>query len=241
MIVSLNAKPMDSPETLQEAVRSAHAGDRTQVEIVRDGKHQTLSVTLGERPDRMSWGDDRQRIMIREAPEAVMDLEDLPQLADLPLFGRGRLGVELDDLNPDLGEYFSVPGGKGALVTKVVKESAAARAGIKAGDVIVKVADHDVEDSGGAARAIRQQEGKVAIGIVRKGSRMTLNVELEARRAPMAMHEGPGMDMDMGDVPIDIRIMARRHHELTQMHREMRQLRDEIQQLREQLKQKSQN
>ena len=242
VIVSLNGAPVDSPEALQDAVRAANAGAKVQVEIVRDTKRQTIPVTLGERPDRMSWGDDRHRIVIREAPEARMDmpgLPDLAQLGDMPLFGRGRLGVELDDLNPDLGEYFSVPGGKGALVTSVVKDSPAARAGFKAGDVIVKVGDREVEDSESTARAIRSIDGKVAIGVMRKGQRMTLNAELEGRHAPRAMRDESGMDRD--ELPMQIHVMERHQHERMQMRREMEQLREEIRALREQLRQKSQN
>jgi serine protease Do len=238
VIASINGKSVDSPDALQELVRAAKAGDRAQLDIVRDGKHQNITATLGERPNSMSWGDDRHRIMIREAPEAQMDFGGVPQVADLALFGRGRLGVQLDDLNPDLGEYFSVPGGKGALVTSVVKESAASRAGLKAGDVIVKVGDHDVESSDDVARTIRSLEGRVAIGVVRKGSRLTLNAELEARRTPHAMNME---DMDLGDLPVKVQIMEHRQHEISQLHRDMQELRDELRELREQLKQKSQN
>ncbi len=245
VIVSMNGKEVSSPEDLQDMVRSAQAGERAQLEIVRDGKHQTLSTTLGERPDRMSWGDDRHHIVIREAPEAEMRVErlpempDMPEIPEMPLFGRGRLGVQLQDLNPDLGGYFSVPDGKGALIVEVVKDSPASRAGLKSGDVIVRVGERDVQDSDAAARAIREQEGKIPIVVMRKGQRSTMTAELEARTNRVKLMRDMG-EMEMDRLPGELRVMARDHRE-SDLHREMQQLREEIRQLREQLKQKSQN
>jgi len=236
VIVSMNGKAVNDPDDLQELVRSAHAGDRATLVIARDGKQQTLTATLAHRPNDMTWGDDQHRIVIHEAPDVQFDLDHMPDVMDLPVIGRGRLGVQLEDLNSDLGGYFSVPDGKGALVMSVVDGSAAAEAGLKAGDVIVKIGDHAIEDSDDATRAIRQGEGSTPIEVVRKGKHMTLTATLATRDH---MHHAFIGHMDMGDLP-QVMNDAQRQTQ-SQLRREMDDLRREIHELSEQLKQKSQN
>lgn len=235
VIVSVNGRSVSEPDDLQEAVRAAKVGDRASLVVVREGKKQTLTATLVARPSEMAWGDDSHRIVIRSSPQMQFDLDHMPDVMGLPEVGHGRLGVELQDLNPDLGAYFSVPDGKGALVTSVVEGSAAEQAGIKAGDVIVKIDDNAIEDSDDATTAIRRSEGATPIEVIRKGKRMTLNATIATRthgsRAMWRMNMGemPGM-MDDGD-----------HHIESQLRREMADLRREIHDLSEALKQKSQN
>jgi len=108
-----------------------------------------------------------------------------------PASGRGRLGVRIDDLNKDMADALGVTAGKGALVREVIEDTPAQKAGLRAGDVIVKVGTDTVDDTDDLTRALRDKEGKVAIDVLRKGSKRTVNVDLPARdevrsRAPRA-------------------------------------------------------
>jgi C-terminal processing protease CtpA/Prc len=273
VIVSVNDKSVRDPEQLYEAVHSLHSGDRARIEIVRDGKHQTLNATLSSRAetrDRSESGDrsdsgDRsesreyaspdgsRRVVIREAPEGMLkdmpglkslgDLDQMPNmefLNGLPGMGRGRLGVMLQNLNPDLGSYFSAPDGKGALIVEVVKDSPAARAGFKPGDVILKVGDHGVYDTEDVVKALREEEGKVAITVLHKGQKQTLTAELPEQRMARVMRGHGAMGMDDGDANERVRI-ERAPHGDSQLHDELQQLRDEVRKLREEIKEKPQN
>jgi predicted metalloprotease with PDZ domain len=94
--------------------------------------------------------------------------------------GRGRLGVRLQDLTDQLGDYFGVEGGDGALVTSVTEDSPAATAGIRAGDVIVAVGSKSVEGPGDVARAVRGAEaGPAEVTVIRDGQRRSFTVTLE--------------------------------------------------------------
>jgi len=105
--------------------------------------------------------------------------------------------VSVQDLNRELGDYFGVSGGKGILITSVNDDSPASRAGFKAGDVIVKVGDREVEDSGDLRAALRDRPaGKVDVTVVRKGQRMTLTPELAEPPKEMRMYGSMG-DMHM--------------------------------------------
>ena len=58
-----------------------------------------------------------------------------------------RLGIDAEDLSGELGKYFGAPDGEGVLVREVRSGSPAEKAGLKAGDVIIRVAGERVRTS----------------------------------------------------------------------------------------------
>src|SRR5262249_19169365 len=95
---------------------------------------------------------------------------------------RHRLGISGETVNGQLAEYFGVKRGSGVLVTEVDPETPAARAGLKAGDVIVAVDENKIDDVGQLASAINgKKDGPVALKVVRDRNETTFNVNLEKR------------------------------------------------------------
>ena len=94
--------------------------------------------------------------------------------------GAGRLGVTVQELGDQLRDHFGAT--SGVLVSSVSPESAASRAGIKAGDVITTVAGKKVETTDDLVRAVRAAEdgADVEIGIVRDKKAQTLKVKLSS-------------------------------------------------------------
>lgn len=107
----------------------------------------------------------------------------------LELGRRAAAGAELAEMNEGLGRYFpNAP--RGALVIEVSDDSPAARAGLQAGDVIVRAGDEDVASPEDVRRALmRDDDGRVEVEVVRQGRRRTLTLEWDRpqvylRRAP---------------------------------------------------------
>lgn len=154
--------------------------------------------------------------------------------------GRGRLGVRTEDLSSDLAPYFDAPAGGGALVMEVLKDTPAERAGIKAGDVIVRVGDDKISDADDLIRAMRSAPaGRLSVTVMRHGSRRTFEPEIEAtprdgRRGPMSFEPGNGR------VIIRDKNGTREYGDQNGGSRdeEMQQLRDEVRRLRQQLNDK---
>ena len=107
---------------------------------------------------------------------AVMD-----QLARHGEMQRGRIGVTIQDLTPDLAEALGLDSDRGALVSRVESGSPAEAAGVQAGDVIVAVGVSKVESS----RDLRN-----SIGLVRVGEEIEIEVERERRRLQLAVRVG---------------------------------------------------
>ncbi len=105
----------------------------------------------------------------------------------------GRLGVEIQNVNQSLAESFKLSAPEGALVAQVVPDSAAARAGIKPGDVILKFNGSSIVDSGAlSVRVNAMAPGeKATLDIVREGKPMSINVTIgSASSAAVAKNGG---------------------------------------------------
>ena len=80
-------------------------------------------------------------------------------------------------MTKQLAEYFGVADGKGLLISSVLKNSPAERAGLKAGDVIVDAEDQEIKTEIDLVRVLNQKsEGDVALTIVRDKNRQTVRV-----------------------------------------------------------------
>jgi len=111
---------------------------------------------------------------------------------------RGWLGVSIQDLSPELAEYYRISEKKGVLVTEVFKDDPADRAGIQAGDVIVAIDGKPVSTS----RELSAMIANLPVGhgaklsVVRKEERKTIEVKL-AKRAETASR--PARSQDQSD------------------------------------------
>jgi len=93
-------------------------------------------------------------------------------------FGNNRrIGVSTTTLTKQLADFFGVADGKGVLVTSVEADSPAAKAGLKAGDVITAVDGEKIEGAGDLSRALNKQKaGQVMLTVIRDKSSRTINV-----------------------------------------------------------------
>ncbi len=96
---------------------------------------------------------------------------------------RGYLGVEIDDLEAGMGEFFGVPDGAGAIVLNVLADSAAAKAGVKIDDVIVELEGQPVTGANGLMNhvAMRKPGSKVDLVVLREGKRRNVTITLDTR------------------------------------------------------------
>jgi len=96
--------------------------------------------------------------------------------------GRGRLGVNVQELTPELAAYFGVK--DGLLVNTVQADTPAAKAGIKAGDVIGSVNGKPVLTATELVKELADKEGEVTIGLTRDKKSLALKAALEPKKAP---------------------------------------------------------
>ena len=89
----------------------------------------------------------------------------------------------VENITPQLGEFFGVKNGNGVLVRSVEKGSRAEKAGLRAGDVIVKVNDQPVHDTSDFTHAVKSRSGNsVSVGVIRDKKEQNLNLALPERK-----------------------------------------------------------
>ena len=242
VIISFGSHSVGSPSALADAVQTAGVGASVSMRVVRKGAIQNMNAKLASRPDSLDddaggWSDSHGNVRVwkngheidpheMDIPglEGLRHLDGLGAMPRMMFYGRGRLGVRTATLNSDLTSYFGGTNGKGALVLEVLKDTPAEKAGIKAGDVITRVDNQDVEDADDLVRALRDEEGKVTITLVRKGAKRTVDAELEdgqfGPRTYRYETRPPGGSSD------------------DDLRREVQELRDQIRELKQQLEDK---
>ncbi len=91
-----------------------------------------------------------------------------------------QIGVGVTPLTKQLGDYFGAAEGKGLLINDVRENSPAAKAGLKAGDVIVEIEGREVKEILDLMRAIgEKKEGGVSLTFIRDKNRQTVSVTPE--------------------------------------------------------------
>ena len=113
--------------------------------------------------------------------------EVMEQLIATGMVRRGLLGVNIQDVTPEIAATFGLPGNSGALVSQVSPDSAAERAGIQIEDVIVSINGTRLRDSGSLKNAIGllPPGQSVAVGLIRDGREQTVTAVL-GELAPVA-------------------------------------------------------
>ena len=193
VITAVNGQQVEGAAQFRRMIHEIPSGRTISLSLWRDGRTQTISVTLGK-------AEERHQEWMHAAPGAFafrMPDVQIPEIPSIDLGGdfsvlaggRARLGIDAEEIDGQLGSYFGAPDGEGILVRSVNAGSAAEKAGIKAGDVITTVGGERVHTVGDLREKLAKAEDKpVAVGVLRNRKEMTLNVELP-KRAPKTMHK----------------------------------------------------
>lgn len=173
VVLEYQGQRIEGADQFIRLVRETPAGRTVKLALSRDGRMQNMTATLDVRKMQMAEGPQIQEMM----EQREFRIPDMPR----PMMGwrSSMLGVEAESLGPQLAEYFGVK--EGVLVRSVAKDSAAQKAGIKAGDVIVKVGDEKVTSPMEVTNALRGERTSkdVSLTVVREKREMNLNVQVE--------------------------------------------------------------
>jgi serine protease Do len=124
----------------------------------------------------------------------------IKQLRDNGSVQRGWLGVQIQDLDPELATSVGLKSGKGALVADVVKDSPAAHAGLQAGDVVTRFNDHDVDSARALSLAVADvsPSSSAKVTVWRDGKSREMSVKLGESQAEEVASNGPTDNGDNG-------------------------------------------
>jgi serine protease Do len=156
IVLKFNGQDVRNQSALPRVVADAEVGKTVPMVIWRDGKEVTIDITLGQRPTDQQLAAERGG---RGGEPPALELAGLGMKV-APLTAEAR---ERNRLAPDA---------KGVLVTEVAADGSAAEKGLKAGDVILEVAQNEVASPADVQRrveAARKQDRKFVLMLVQSG------------------------------------------------------------------------
>lgn len=183
VILSINGQRIESEEQLRRTIRETPAGRTITLGISRDGQPMNITATVGSRKNAVWIGSVNPKIapMPPMPPQAFAF--EMPEVPEVVTITRGsRIGAMVESITPQLADYFGVKDGAGLLVRSVEKGSIAESAGMKAGDVIVRIEKERVNDTGDWRRLLRNKTGAVGIGVIRDKREQNLTITIPEKK-----------------------------------------------------------
>jgi PDZ domain-containing secreted protein len=215
VILRIDGENVTSVRKLNRLVSELAPDQTVKVAFSRGGSEQEVSATIGKRnntnmvgdllgrePRVWKWEGPDPKTFKWEGPLAQGDLFDKDGTFTFMLNNSRRIGVSTMMLTKQLADYFGITGGKGVLVTSVTDDGPAAKAGLKAGDVITAVDGEAIDSPGDISRVInKKKDGDVTLTIIRNKSQQTIRV---------TPREGGGFSGTLGQPQIGRRIVIPR-------------------------------
>ena len=160
IVTSLDGKPAGDVRAFRNRVARLKPGTKATLEVWRDGKSQKIDVEIGEAPQEALAGAG-----VHGGPDGSI----------------GSLGLAFGDVSPEARARFGMStDAEGALVTLVAPGSAAERAGLRPGDLVIDVYGTPVRSAADARREIARHDAKVGIRLRVRSGDVTRFVLLKA-------------------------------------------------------------
>ncbi len=170
VIMSVNGQEITQDQTLSYIVANIEPGSRVPVELLRDGRSERVTLTVGTRPSEEELAFDSEE-------EAPMTPEDREAMAG------ASLGLALRPLTPQIARSVGVPSDtQGVVVLGVDPTGDAAQKGLRRGDVITSVNRQRIASPEEAAQALEQAASRgarqVLLYVLRRGQGQFVAVDI---------------------------------------------------------------
>jgi len=200
VIIKFDGEEITSVRKLTRLISEIAPDHQVKLTVLRSGDERDFTATMGKRetPAFLNGNLKMENLPNAQTFPKFPEMPKMPNVEVLPPNGNGafvwkdgdqtgfyfganrQIGVSVSSLSKQLGEYFGVAEGKGLLVNNVRENSPAAKAGLKAGDVIVEVEGKEIKNNVDLIRAVNEKkEGDVQLTIIRERNRQTISVTPE--------------------------------------------------------------
>ncbi|HXH68520.1 MAG TPA: PDZ domain-containing protein [Candidatus Limnocylindrales bacterium] len=189
VVLEINGQRVEGMEQFRRMIHEIPSGRSANLAVWRDGRSQNIKVTLGKPESskmKVFAGSPKSFSFNMPTMPAMPDLSGLDHLRTFAMVSPGSplLGIDAENLRGEFGNFFGAPDGEGVLVRGVFANSAAAKAGVKVGDVIVKLNGERIQNASELReKLLTNHEGKsLQLGVLRNKSELSLSVELPQQK-----------------------------------------------------------
>ncbi|MCU1320210.1 MAG: hypothetical protein JWP98_1728 [Edaphobacter sp.] len=220
VILQLNGQAVDGIDQIRRMLRELPAGRTISLVISRDGQQQTISTQMANRDmvERQAW---EQRYKVPDPSTASSSINSThsshgngflsSSTAGVVTKGYKNLmgamtmivsssftGAKLEVMGPQLAEFFGAQGSAGLLVRSVDANSPASAAGMRAGDVVIKVNSVSIASGNDWTKAIHENKGKpVPVVVLRDKKEQTLTLTPDGKKRS-SVEPGVGLEEFFG-------------------------------------------
>jgi serine protease Do len=177
VIVKVDGKDVTPDNTLSYMIANSQIGSKVNIELIRDGRRQTVSAVVGERPpeEQLAGGGDN----FDDDDGAAPGQQATPQNA------RALIGLGLTTVTPEIARQLGIPATtRGVAVTSVDQSSDAASQGLQSRDIILSINQRpvaNVQEATTAVDAARKAGRKSVLLLVQRGPNPPRYVGVEIR------------------------------------------------------------
>ena len=216
VIVQVNGQTVDGIDQLRRVLREMPVGSAVSFVISRDGQQQTISTQLANRDtvERQAW-EQRYKVPEPDFPSSSYASPGNGFLSSSTASGATKgqrnfigamtmlvsssfTGAKLEVMGPQLAEFFGAQGSAGLLVRSVDTNSPASVAGLRAGDVVVKVNSISVASGTDWSKTIHENRGKpVPVVVLRDKKEQTLTLIPDSKKRS-SVDSGVGLEEFFG-------------------------------------------
>jgi serine protease Do len=217
VILQLNGQVVDGIDQLRRMLREMPPGRTVSLLISRDGQQETISTQMGNRDmvERQAW-EQRYKVpdptasssstrsshgngFLSSSTAGVVTKEYRNLMGAMTmLVSSSFTGAKLEVMGPQLAEFFGAQGSAGLLVRSVDANSPASAAGMRAGDVVVKVNSISIASGSDWTKAIRENKGKpVPVVVLRDKREQTLTLTPDGKKRS-SVEAGVGLEEFFG-------------------------------------------
>jgi serine protease Do len=223
VIMTMNGEPIESGAQLRRMIHETPAGRLVTLGLSRDGQPLEVKVQLGDRHKEFSYSAPKAKEFHFEIPPIPNMDFDMPGINVVVTHASARSGLMVENITPQLGEFFGVKNGNGVLIRSVEKGSRAEKAGFRAGDIVVKVNGQPVHDTGDFTHALRSGSGSIGISVMRDKREQNLHLTLPERND--SKDSGEVIEEESFEMP---EIDASTQIELSRLNKEIAKLRPQM-------------
>jgi serine protease Do len=201
VILTMNGTSIESGAQLRRMIHEMPPGRVVSFGLSRDGQPMTLKVQLADKHKEFAMTGPQMKDFHVHIPEIHIPDIDIPSINMVVVTQSERSGLMVENITPQLGDFFGVKNGNGVLVRSVEKGSRAEKAGIRAGDVIVKVNDQPVHDTSDFTHAVKSRNGNsISVGVIREKKEQNLNLTLpESKESGELLEEEDSLEEPLID------------------------------------------
>ena len=182
VILSMNGAAVESKAQLQRMIHETPPGRVVTLGLSRDGQPMNIKVQLADKHKEFAFSGPKPDIHVNIPEIHVPDI-DIPAINMVMVTSSARSGLMVENITPQLGEFFGVKNGTGVLVRSVERGSRAEKSGFKAGDVVLKVNGQVVHDTSDFSHGVKSRSGdSVNVVIMRDKKEQTLTLSLPPRK-----------------------------------------------------------